>query len=248
MSLRSKLIRLAYAQPSLREDILPLLKEADDAGTLKWAKLTKEEAYRTFKAPRESYIPKDNPTLLKLHTPPGLEIYRWETTKNDQTPLTSAIAFAGKADKPLWYHMFTERREPDLQALIKRTISDFNARMDVKKQRQEQRRNFQHGIQAGDIFYASWGYDQTNIDWYQVTDVVGKSVIVREIAGHSISEGQGSDRVVPVPNKFTGPPMKKIPQGLSGSGRSVYIKISDVQTAFAWDGKPKHQTSSGWGH
>ena len=30
-------------------------------------------------------------------------------------------------------------------------------------------------IKVGDIFYRSWGYDQTNIDYYVVTKKVGKA-------------------------------------------------------------------------
>ena len=30
-------------------------------------------------------------------------------------------------------------------------------------------------IKVGDIFYRSWGYEQTNIDYYIVTKKIGKS-------------------------------------------------------------------------
>lgn len=39
----------------------------------------------------------------------------------------------------------------------------------------------QHGIKKGDIFYTSWGYDQTNYDYVVVEEVskTGKTVICR---------------------------------------------------------------------
>lgn len=39
-----------------------------------------------------------------------------------------------------------------------------------------------YGVQVGDLFYASWGYDQTNVDFFQVVELVGaSSVRVREV-------------------------------------------------------------------
>ena len=32
-------------------------------------------------------------------------------------------------------------------------------------------------IKEGDIFYSSWGYDQTNIDYYKVTKLIGKASV-----------------------------------------------------------------------
>ena len=38
------------------------------------------------------------------------------------------------------------------------------------------------GVKVGDIFHACWGYDQTNNDFFQVVELVGKcSVRVREV-------------------------------------------------------------------
>ena len=33
-------------------------------------------------------------------------------------------------------------------------------------------------IKEGDIFYASWGYEQTNIDFYRVVKKVGKASVM----------------------------------------------------------------------
>ena len=38
------------------------------------------------------------------------------------------------------------------------------------------------GVKVGDLFYTSWGYDQTNNDFFQVVELVGQaSVRVREV-------------------------------------------------------------------
>jgi len=38
-----------------------------------------------------------------------------------------------------------------------------------------------HGVKIGDIFYTSWGYDQTNIDYFEVVAVTAKMATVKPI-------------------------------------------------------------------
>ena len=53
-------------------------------------------------------------------------------------------------------------------------------------------------VKAGDIIYTSWGYEQTNIDFYMVTKANGKSVwfvpMGQKIVKH---EGGMAEMVVP---------------------------------------------------
>jgi len=57
----------------------------------------------------------------------------------------------------------------------------------------------------GKIYRRSWGYDQTNVDYFQVVRVTAKCVVVREIASKQVSGtdcGGMSCYVVPDRNKF----------------------------------------------
>lgn len=59
-------------------------------------------------------------------------------------------------------------------------------------------------VRVGDIFYSSWGYDQTNVDFYEVAEVTSKCFRVREIGCKSIvKEGYSdmSDHVIPDPTR-----------------------------------------------
>lgn len=60
--------------------------------------------------------------------------------------------------------------------------------------------------QVGDIFVNSWGYDQTNVDAYQVIRLTPKKMVLREIATQPVPETDGfmCCNVVPVKDKFTG--------------------------------------------
>lgn len=48
-----------------------------------------------------------------------------------------------------------------------------------------------HGIKVGDLFDMSWGYDQTNVNYFQITRVSEKGVWVREIGSKSVPDTQG---------------------------------------------------------
>ena len=67
-------------------------------------------------------------------------------------------------------------------------------------------------IQVGTILVNSWGYDQTNVDAYEVIAKPSpQTVVIREIALQTIedSEGHMSDTVKPVAGAFIGEPEKR---------------------------------------
>lgn len=164
-----------------------------------------------------------------------LAIWTWETGDK-----VYGIAFQGKSNKPLWHHRF--RDENQRQKLIDDTIRSRKLSLEGKQRRQQERKEFQHSLKKGDILYSSWGYDQTNIDFYEVTDVKGKQVVLREISTKVVGESGNYEDVVPVPGKYIGPPIRKTPK----EGNSV--SISSFQHASPWNGKPKSRTGPYGGH
>lgn len=100
-------------------------------------------------------------------------------------------------------------------------------------------------INVGDIFVAEWGYDQTNIDFYQVVALKAKAVVIRKIEQTVVRSSGQSDYVMPAKNRFDGQPLLKIPK--SGY-KGVALKITNYAWAYPWDGKPEAQTAPGYGH
>lgn len=80
--------------------------------------------------------------------------------------------------------------------------------------------------QVGDILYYSWGYDQTNIDWYQVTGKTESRIKIRPIASTYVEDSFMSGLEKPVKDKFTGPEELIVPNKF-----------------WAWDGKEKRSSS-----
>jgi hypothetical protein len=84
------------------------------------------------------------------------------------------------------------------------TLAKWNAweqrKQDNKAEKKQARENFTNPYQVGQVFYDSWGYDQTNVDFYQIVEVKPKSVVLREIASFYLD----GSRVKPMPGTFTG--------------------------------------------
>lgn len=99
-------------------------------------------------------------------------------------------------------------------------------------------------IQVNDVFRCSWGYDQTNVDFYQVIRVISeKTIEVRPIASKSFSES----KVIPVLNHFTGDKFRRHPR--KSYDDTVYINgESSFMSASLWDGNPCYETPANCGH
>ena len=150
------------------------------------------------------------------------------------------VAFQGRSKKALWHYRFNS--ESRLEQRIDAAVDSRRQTLERKEQEKRERREFKHSLSEGDFLYTSWGYDQTNVNFYQVTKVIGKMVEIREVAKKVVKSSPPQDYVEPVKNRFIGPKMKK----KVGMGDSV--KIKSYAHASKWDGRPKYQTSLGWGH
>lgn len=113
--------------------------------------------------------------------------------------------------------------------------------------RKAARINFINPAKVGDILCSSWGYDQTNVNYYQVTKVIGKMVEVREIGctslqGSMYSHGM-ADEVIPAKNNFLadGKPLKKLVRG--SSYKDYSIKIASYANAYKVGENDKHYRS-----
>lgn len=107
-----------------------------------------------------------------------------------------------------------ERMNEYVADWIDRVVANKERREQEKAERKARAAEKSAAVKVGDIFVDSWGYEQTNIDFYQVVaKPTPKTVIVREIAcerveGSEMSHGM-ADRVRPARDQFIGEEMKK---------------------------------------
>jgi hypothetical protein len=184
---------------------------------------------------RGFYVPKD--AEIEQITPEGTDL---DIRAYEKNGVLFAVAFAGKANRPLWNYRFRDRNQ--LDKMVEDTASKRRGHMEWKQKRQDERSQFSHTLKEGDILYSSWGYDQTNINYYQVIEVGQKSVKIREIGQKVVGGSAGSDSVVASPGHFIGPAQTKIVR----PGNS--LRLTSYSSAYPWDGRPLHQTAFGYGH
>jgi hypothetical protein len=130
----------------------------------------------------------------------GIEIY-FSTDK------LSAIFYAGKSSKCWWHYRFSTLE--DMLKRIYTSVDNHIQREQEKIEKIEAQRTAMKNFQAsdwfkiGDIIVNSWGYDQTNVDFYQVTEVLNKKIRVREISSEIVeATGSMSAYVMPVKDSF----------------------------------------------
>lgn len=104
------------------------------------------------------------------------------------------------------------------------------------------------GVKKGDIFVSSWGYEQTNIDFYEVVAVTktGKSVKIAKMNKKYLGKDSGGTQEKVMPGQVVEEPMvRRVGKGYKGVPS---IKINDYSWANLWDGNPEYETAAGYGH
>lgn len=125
-----------------------------------------------------------------------LRIYQYEKAGRP-----SIAIFWGRSQKPRFWHYF---KTADQRTEFLCKMMEIEGR-DQARQREkaEEKKNWKNPYKVGDILYSSWGYDQTNVDFYQVTRTTAKGVYLIQI-GQKEVEGtyQGdSCKVIPDPSR-----------------------------------------------
>jgi len=90
-------------------------------------------------------------------------------------------------------------------------------------------------LNVNDVLVSMWGYEQTNVDFYQVVKATAKTVTIREIESGNRNQWQGA--ATPMLNKFIGEPMQRkviaIPEY-----NDEFIRIESYSRARKWNGEP----------
>lgn len=116
------------------------------------------------------------------------------------------MGFCGKALKHSFYYCFDS--ETKMTEFLNRWANSKYKRLANKEQEKQAKKERLNGlidnIEIGAIFRSSWGYEQTNVDYFQVVGKKGKStILVREIESKIVEQGRNySGEVVPVKDAF----------------------------------------------
>lgn len=149
------------------------------------------------------------------------------------------ITFWGNGKKPFANFLYQsveimEARKQDILAKNKH-IQESKAKR--KQEAKEKIQQMVNQVAIGDIYVASWGYEQTNLDFYQVVGKSGsQTFLLREIKQQSVKEGgcSMSDYRLGIKDNFLNEKIYK--KRLTEWG----FKIDDTRRAYKCDGKPHY--------
>ena len=161
----------------------------------------------------------------------------WST----ETPTGSieCIAYSGRRTKHDFYLRFKDASEFNnyVEKWASRKIEEIELEKARKKAQKELESRLGELVSVGDVFRSSWGYEQTNICYYQLVELRGKKTgVFREIASDTVEVRRGDQgEKVPSLNDFIGEPFKKQITATKGGKQdkaSIYINVNSVETAF----------------
>ncbi len=210
-----------------------------------------------MKQTRELYRPSpktvDNIHMRTYEDIAGSEVYTYECNGKP-----CAMAFAGRRSKPDWRFRFRDDQQREYR--VHKWLEGLRERETQKTERQKQRTQ-PHGFRPGQLFYISWGYDQTNIDYYMLTETRGKTQgYVVPISQKTVRSSTGADYVAPDPNVIRQwDALLGISKENAERGKWKRLKaVTDYGSAWSCDGRyfaspcdaetERYQTAAGWGH
>ena len=167
-------------------------------------------------------IPKSAEKVEVVDLPMVFYLYRCEV---DPSRLCAQCFIDGK---PIWSDRFLDegvrRREMQKQIEI---FKNKKAREQAEKLANQ--KNYQYEI--GQMYVVTWGYDQTNVNFYQVVDRVEEDMLkVQEVRKIQVDE----TRVLPAKDRFVGRAFNckasdwiNTKNGIAGKfgGRPVYMEL-----------------------
>lgn len=180
------------------------------------------------------YIPSGSTEVTR----DGLDAHVYTSVGPDGTGY--AIAYKGNSKNHVWNYSF--RRPEDREKKIKNFFNFVESINKDRADRREQRKAAVNPFKVGDMLHYSWGYDQTNAEFYQVVSVTRKTATIRQIGSRRVeATSHDSETVVAVKDAFLEgdryKPMRKV---VNGDALAM-----DHGCATIWCGTPMH---SSWGH
>src|SRR3989304_5229164 len=175
---------------------------------------------------RNHFIPKDAVRQDIPDVPASVEVFYFTHSNKP-----SAVAFKGRAQTPAINEIYYSDARRDQR--IKEWLEGLNGWEKMKADRKAKIKGEFVSVQIGDILHTSWGYDQTNGDWYQVTGRTNGTITIRPIASSYKETGFMSGSSTPQPGRFTGPP--EVRHSLNDSKKSW-------RNLYKWDGEPAYES------
>lgn len=153
--------------------------------------------------------------------------------------------------KPAFYFAFSTRLRAETYAaeFVRQEQGRNSRRAAQVAEKQAKRANLkaEDHWTVGDTVYTSWGYDQTNVDFFQIVGLKARSVVVRQVAENNSDHGQpGGGRTAPRRYEYIGPEILcplDVNGGFSAGPCHNSKRPSYRHSCYRWDGSAKYTSS-----
>jgi hypothetical protein len=141
-----------------------------------------------------------------------------------------------------------EQAEAYVVAIKEGIDEKIKAKQDRLAEKAKAREQFVNPYKVGDILYSSWGYEQTNREFYQVVAVGNRSLKLRQIGSVSVRNTSWcSDEVSPAKGKFVSDEIHRVNIVVSLCGDKIghTIKSPVYGGLYKYESGTLHRS---WGH
>lgn len=150
--------------------------------------------------------------------------------------------FKARAGKPFKHHQFGDatKRDEHLSAAVAALTEAAVRRMAERKARAA----YRHPLKVGSILYTSWGYDQTNVEFFEVVALPSRSAVeLVELQQERTATGDMQGKAVPLPGqrKEGATVLRRLVR--PGYENRAMVRLESFRIAGEWDGQPKAWTS-----
>lgn len=154
----------------------------------------------------------------------------------------AVCVWRGKGMKPAarWAVPSEERAMQVVAEVVQSVAAAKKRKAEWAAEKADEAAAMREALQVGALLYYSWGYEQTNIDYFEVVrrSKTGATVWVRPICSQQVeATGPMSARVKPLPGHYKGPEQKKrvTAYGVSfghGTGRPCSADATHNETSY----------------
>ena len=171
------------------------------------------------------------------------------------TELKKAIFYAGKSSKYLWFYRFNS-----VNNMIEMIYESVDNRIRIEKEKLQKKEAHKKAMETfkasdyfsdGDIIVNTWGWEQTNVDFFQVVAVLNKKIRVKKIGAKMVENSMYSHgmacELVPAKDSFLENGRKteyllSLKADIKKSGE-ISARICNPESYYyfrKWDGKSEY--------
>lgn len=180
--------------------------------------------------------------LASRWAPQGAERFEHETTRvvvfiypHARTGRPCMLVYSGTSAKPYVHEQHSNAWARAMR--VANIVAGHERAAEYKAERRAEQRK-PHNLQVGHILNTSWGYEQTNVEFFEVVKVVSPHMVeIRQIKAHMVENGEPgyssmSAHVIPRPGEFCGETTRH------RVNASNSVSFASYRSAGMWCGRP----------